>query len=167
MPVFVVAVLLLNGNGDEGGAADPTSSGPRAELPALDVDTPEITPEADAACPSLIGGLPILLGELTARPVRSPGPYAVAWGDPAVVLRCGVPRPDGYGPASALLEIQGVVWFSAEGTDSTLWTAVDRSVFVDVLVPSAQSSAALTMISTVIAQRLPEFDAGAPATPTG
>ncbi len=126
-----------------------------------------MTPESDAACPTVIGGLPILLGELQARPVRSPGPYAVAWGDPAVVLRCGVPRPVGYGPTSSLLEIQGVVWFSAEVADGRLWTAVDREVFLDVLVPSAQSSASVTMISTVIADRLPDLDSGAPATPTG
>lgn len=147
--------------------ADSTSLGPRAELPALDVDTPDVTPEADAACPATIGGLPIMLGELQARPVRSAGPYAVAWGDPAVVLRCGVPGPAGYGPTSSLLEIQGVAWFSERVTDGTLWTAVDREVFLDVLVPSSASSAAITMISTVIADRLPELDAGAPATPSG
>ena len=33
---------------------------------------------------------------------------AAAWGDPAVVLRCGVPKPDALKRTSACFEVDGV-----------------------------------------------------------
>ena len=149
--------MLFNGDTQPVTDAAPTSV-PRSELPPLEVETPEVTAEADRLCPTLMGRLPLALGVSQARPVRSASPYAGAWGEPPIVLRCGVPRPAGLAADSQLVQINGVAWFTEAGPDATLWTAVDREVYVDVRVPSEQASAPIALLSEAIGERLPAFD---------
>lgn len=141
-------------NGDRLTPEPAPASAPRAELGILEVETPEVTADAERLCPSLMDGLPLTLSDSPARPVRSTSPYAAAWGEPAIVLRCGVPRPPALAADSGLLQINGVVWFTEPGSEDTVWTAVDRDVYVDVRVPSAQASGPVALLSTVIADRL-------------
>lgn len=165
VPVFVVLALVLNALQ----AADPqppaTSSAPRAELPPLDVETPPVTAAADRVCPGLMGGLPLLLGEAQARPVRSATPYAAAWGEPPIVLRCAVPRPAALAADSSLLVVNGVSWLSEPGEDATLWTSVDRAVYVEVSVPSSESGQLIAVVAEVVADRVPVLS-GPSAAPT-
>lgn len=99
--------------------------------------------------------------------MRSASPYAVAWGEPAIVLRCGVPRPPALGPTANLLVINGVEWLPEPGDDATTWTSVDRSVYVDVVVPSEQDGDLVAVIAEVIVDRLPPLSGpGATASPT-
>ncbi|MDQ3463184.1 MAG: DUF3515 domain-containing protein [Actinomycetota bacterium] len=155
---------------NSGGEPEPEPappSAPRAELPALEVETPEVTPDADRLCPTLMGGLPLVLADSQARPVRSASAYAAAWGDPPIVLRCGVPAPPELAADSSLLQINGVAWFTEPGEDGTVWTAVDREVYVDVQVPSGQASGPVALLSEVITDRLrPASRPSASPTPT-
>ncbi len=149
----------------DGDEPAPTAQPPRAELPVLEVPTPEVTADADRLCPTLMGGLPLTLADSPARPVRSASPYAAAGGDPAIVLRCGVPRPEALAADSDLILINGVTWLTEPGADDTRWTAVDRDLYVDVRVPSGQASGPVALLSAVITDRLPA--AGQPsAAPT-
>ncbi len=61
--------------------------------------------------------------------------YAAAWGDPRIVLRCGVPTPAGYEKTSEMVVVNGVSWFAQEQTAGYLFTAVGRSPVVEVYVP--------------------------------
>jgi len=135
---------------------DPTTSPPRADLPVLPLEVPPVTPEADAACPALMEALPPELVGQPSRRVRSDSPFGYAWGDPPVSLICGVDRPEGLAPGSALYQIDGVVWF-VDDTDpgTTVWTTVDRPVYVELRVPATVSSAPATVLSTTIAEVLP------------
>ena len=66
------------------------------------------------ACEQLVAGLPDRVGDLPQR--RTTGnPLGAAWGDPAVVLRCGVETPDDFTPTSVCQDIDGVLWFVPEG----------------------------------------------------
>jgi hypothetical protein len=88
--------------------------------------------------------------------VRSNSPFAYAWGDPAIVLICGVDRPAGFVASAGLIQINAVQWFVDDSDpDATLWTAVDRSVYVQLRIPSSLDSAAATELATIIAQTLP------------
>lgn len=158
----LVLVRVLGGDdaedtGDDGApVAEIEGSGPqREDLPVLPVEVPPATPEADANCPELMGALPLdLLGE-PARMVASDTPYAAAWGDPPVVLRCGVPDPPGLVPGEGLFTINGVTWFVDQSDpERIVWTAVDRVVRVEVSLPADVDSAPVTALSDVLRDTL-------------
>jgi Protein of unknown function (DUF3515) len=165
VPLVVVALVLVNVLRPD--ADDDTTGGPvadvsgtpssgRDDLPVLDVDTPEVTPAADLACPVLMQQLPPELAGEPSRMVRSDSPYAYAWGDPAIVLICGVAPPAGYVVGAGTLVVSGVEWYvDTSDPDAVVWTTVDRTVPVEVRVPADQDSAGPTALSTVIANALP------------
>ncbi|WP_369253755.1 DUF3515 domain-containing protein [Geodermatophilus amargosae] len=160
MPVLVVLVVLVNvrGGSDDGPAADVdgTTAPQRAEdLPVLPVEVPPPTPEADANCPALMAALPLDLTGEPARLVDSDTPYAAAWGDPAVVLVCGVPQPAGLVAGEGLLQIDRVTWFVEQTDEATTWTAVDRAALVQVTLPPDVDSAPVTVLSGVLGDTLP------------
>jgi hypothetical protein len=67
-----------------------------------------------------------------------------AWGDPAVVLQCGVPKPPGLRPTSELVEVDGVSWFLDESRRGYVFTTVDWLVHVSVSVPKSVPRAEVT-----------------------
>jgi hypothetical protein len=162
VPVVITLVVLINvvrGSHDGGGpvaAVDGTTAAPRGDLPPVEVDTPEVTPAAELACPVLMGQLPLELAGEDSRMVRSDSPYAYAWGDPAVVLVCGVAPPAGFVADAATLVVSGVQWFvDTSDPETVVWTTVDRTVPVEVRVPASADSALPTALSPIIATALP------------
>jgi hypothetical protein len=162
VPVIVALVVLVNVVGRPSGRPGPvadvsgsTSSG-RDKLPALTVPTAPPSAAADSACPALVDSLPgELVGE-TDRRVRSTSPYVRAWGNPAVVLVCGVDRPTRFTVGAALIQIDGVQWFVDTSDPKTVvWTAVDRPVYVQVQVPASTDSAAVTELTAHLTKTLP------------
>ena len=92
------------------------------------------------ACERIVEALPDEVGGLPREEVNG-NPLAAAWGDPPVVLRCGVPSPADFTPVSACQEINGVVWFVPEGqiTDQgldVLATTMSELPRVEVAVPA-------------------------------
>ena len=161
VPVVAAAVVLTNVFGDDEAGDGParveaSTSPQRAELPVLPLEVPPVTPEADASCPALMEALPLELAGEPSRRVQSDSPFAYAWGDPPVALICGVDRPTGFAPDSALYQINGVFWFvDNSDPDTTVWTAVDRPVYVELQVPASIDSGPATVLSTTIAEVLP------------
>jgi hypothetical protein len=158
-----VAVLVrVAGGGDDGGGSGSvadvsgTPSAEREDLPPLPVDVPPVTAEADATCPALMSALPLELAGEKSRPVRSNSPFAYAWGDPPIVLICGVDRPAGFVATSGLIQIDAVQWYVDDSDpDTVVWTAVDRPVYVQLAIPSSLDSASATELSDVLAKVLP------------
>jgi hypothetical protein len=166
VPLVAVLLVLVNVLGrDDGDDADSggavadvsgTTSSPRDELPPVQVDTPEVTPAADLACPVLMGQLPLELAGEPSRMVQSDSPYAYAWGHPPVVLVCGVAPPAGYVVGVQGIVINGVEWFvDTSDPDTVVWTTVDRNVPVQMQVPASTDSALVTAASTIIATAIP------------
>ena len=174
LPLVVVLLVLsrvLGGDDDtagdqaDGAVADVegTPVPERADLPPLPVEVPPVTPDADASCPALMGQLPLELAGEQSRPVDSDSPSAYAWGEPPVVLVCGVERPAALEPTSPLIQISGVNWLvDTSDPDSIVWTAVDRPVYVQVTVSADTDSAPVTALCQVINDTLPlqPVDAG-------
>lgn len=162
VPVVVALVVLVNvrggsdnGQGPPAQVQDGASSGGE-DLPVLLVQVPPLTPEAGASCPALMTALPPDLDGEPSRRVRSDSPYVYAWGDPAIVLICGTERPAGYVTGAALIQIDGVYWYvDTSNPDSTVWTAVDRSVYVQISLPPAVDSAPVAALTPQIASALP------------
>ncbi len=167
VPVVVVLVVLVNVLGPDGGdddaSADPgpadvegTTAPERADLPPLPVEVPPVTPEADVYCPAVMSGLPLELAGEPSRPVQSDSPFAYAWGEPPVVLVCGVDRPAGWVVGASAIQINGVQWYvDTSDPGTTVWTTVDRPVYVEVTLPASVDSAPVTALTTGLAQALP------------
>ena len=88
--------------------------------------------------------------------MQSDSPFAYAWAEPPVVLVCGVDRPAGFTVGVSAIQINGVQWYvDTSDPDTTVWTTVDRPVYVQVTLPASVDSAPVTALSTPIAQALP------------
>ncbi|HZB48681.1 MAG TPA: DUF3515 domain-containing protein, partial [Mycobacteriales bacterium] len=148
--------LLLARPGSDPEPAPEASPTAPAALPAVRVaPPPEPSAAGQRACRELISALPTTLGDRPARPVDSPSPYVVAWGEPPVVLRCGVPRPPGFLATAETLVISGVTWFAERRGSTTAWTAVDRPVYVEVVAPADAASDPPARLSTALSRALP------------
>lgn len=156
MPLVVVLALVLGGGSKTGTAPSPSPSGPSALAP-ISVPAPPSDSAAQAPCTALLAVLPVGLDGLASRPARSQSPYVVAWGNPAVVLRCGVPRPAVLTPGSTafLPGINGVFYARTDGRKADVYTTVDRAVYVEITVPHTYAAGPLTTLSTAIAKALP------------
>ena len=105
------------------------------------VDAPAVSGADRRTCAALADALPDRVADQPARRVEGTG-YAAAWGDPAIELRCGVPRPAGFGDFAQCQNANGVDWYiptsqlDGEPTDITM-TAVGRATYVEVRLPEA------------------------------
>jgi hypothetical protein len=103
--------------------------------------------------------LPVELEGEESRRVQSDSPYAYAWGDPAVVLVCGVDRPAGYVVGVSAIQINGVQFYvDTSDPDTTVWTTVDRPVYVQISLPASVDSAPVTSLTPLITAALPYQD---------
>lgn len=95
------------------------------------VDAP---PRSDE-CAETLASTPIrILGELQ-RETSPADVSAVVWGDPPIVLVCGI---DSSIPADAqVINVNGIDWVAQTSTEGTVFTTFDRSPTLQMRVPSA------------------------------
>ena len=124
------------------------------------VDVEPYEPQAGTAevCRSLVAGLPRSVEDAVRRDVDSAvRTTAAAWGDPPIVLRCGVELPADYRPDAQVSEVDGVAWFPSEGEGGTFFATVGRSAVVEVAVPDDYAPAAvLVALADAVAGNVPE-----------
>lgn len=131
--LLVVAGTALGACGTAGVSA-PVSAAPRAD---------------DPACARGIAAAPATVAGLARTPLDIAG--ALSWGEPAVILRCGLPeQPPTTKPC---LGVNGVDWvFDAEG-DPFVFISYGRSPAVELRVPArygrASAVAAVTDLGPV------------------
>jgi hypothetical protein len=148
--VVIVAFALARGVGN--GEPKSTLSGPP---PPIAASAPPANASAEGPCAQVLSALPVQLGQLAPRVVHTvpDSPNVVAWGDPAVVLRCGVPRPSQF-EATSQLVLSGVYWLPVKTKNATVFTAVDRAVYVEVTIPTKQAYIPLPQLGKAIASKL-------------
>jgi len=105
------------------------------------IDDVELSAADRAACESLVADLPDTLAGLDRRDVEPADALGAAWGDPAYVLSCGVPEPDGYEPTAECNVIDGVGWYVTDDQLSDLSEdatpiALSLHPYVEVSVPA-------------------------------
>jgi hypothetical protein len=125
----------------------------------VDIATP--SGAARTACERLIAALPDNVAGQDRRDVTPSDAPASAWGDPAIVLRCGVARPAALKPASSCYVVNGVGWLATQDgkavsttrpIDGTLdFTTIGRSVYVEVTVPEAYQPQADALVDVAAA----------------
>jgi hypothetical protein len=131
-----------------------SNSGKKAAgpLPAVVISAPPTPNDAtQGACIKVFALLPVQLAGLAPRKTDTNSSFVAAWGDPAITIRCGVSRPAVFGTAAAaqLLDVNGVIWQPDPQKTEVVYTAIDRSVYIEVVVPSAQTQP-LTDLSSAI-----------------
>jgi hypothetical protein len=152
--VAVLVALAVN----RGAVPAPNSAPPSATPAALGPVTVAPPPSSVAAargCPAVISRLPVVLDGRHSRPAVSASPYVAAWGEPPIVLRCGVPRPPAFVRTSELSVVNGVQWLPERQPGGVRWTVVDREVYVEALVPAGATSTSVVDLSAAISQALP------------
>ena len=129
----------------------------------LAVSAVEAPGAATPACTALTAAFPAELGGLPRRQIEhgdDPSLTGVAaWGEPAVVLRCGTPTPAELTCTAAVQEVDGVAWLPLSTGGDTTYFAVDRAVRVALTVPGEVTSTGPWQdASTLIAATLPKRD---------
>ncbi|MGW0770340.1 DUF3515 domain-containing protein [Streptomyces sp. NPDC002676] len=117
---------------------------------AITVPTPDA--RTAKACRALH---PVLPGKLDGRTRNDPAPrsaYTAGWGNPAIILRCGVVRPpkmvdpkvaEGGDPNAIPGGVDGVDWLMEKQGDGTWrFTTAKRVAYVQVTVPKGMSAQA-------------------------
>ncbi|TDD65962.1 DUF3515 domain-containing protein [Jiangella aurantiaca] len=125
---------------------------------AVDVEPHEPEPGSADVCTALQDALPDTVDDAVRRDVDPSSEYVAAWGQPPIVLRCGVPMPASYRPDAQLFDVDGVGWLADEGEGGIFFTAVDREILVEVAVPDdyAPEANVLADLATAILDTVPE-----------
>ncbi|QNN52093.1 DUF3515 domain-containing protein [Nocardioides mesophilus] len=122
----------------------------------LHVDPADAPGDQAKACRRLVAALPETVADQPRRDVDPAGSTVAAWGDPAIVLRCGVGTPDGFDDLSTCQVTNGVGWFipeeqiTGEPTE-ILMTTVDRTPAVQVRIPREYFPPAAAMVNLAAA----------------
>lgn len=74
-------------------------------------DPPSPAAGEAATCRDFVAGLPETVIDLERRDVEGGDGLVAAWGDPAVVLTCGVAEPEAFTRTSTCIEANGTGWF--------------------------------------------------------
>ena len=152
----MIALVLL-GTDPKSSSSDKTPK----PLSAVSVPAPPANPAADAPCTKLLGDLPTAIptsnGAIAGRPAQSTWTYVAAWGDPAIVLRCGVPRPAALTPNSSalLVPVNGVSFLPVNTKTVNIFTVVDRAAYIEVSVPVSYPQPPLGPLADGIKKALP------------
>jgi Protein of unknown function (DUF3515). len=112
----------------------------------VDVQAPRI----DESCEPILAAAPInILGELQ-RETTPADAAALAWGDPPIVLACGV-RFD-VPPDAQIIEVDGVAWVAQSDDAGTVFTTFEADPVIQVRVPAAYRPEvqALTELSALV-----------------
>ncbi len=87
-------------------------------------------------CADLGSILPVSLGGALLRDTKPDSIGTKAWGDPAIVLRCGVAIPEAFSTASQLLTVNNINWYPEELQAGVRFTSMETIEFVEVSIPS-------------------------------
>ncbi|MEU6810600.1 DUF3515 domain-containing protein [Streptomyces sp. NPDC046831] len=99
-------------------------------------------PGAAAAklCRALDGALPRTVDGASRQDPEPASALTAGWGSPAIILRCGVPRPAELNdPEAEAAEVNGVDWLLQEqGDGSFRFTTTLRLAYVEVTIPAGR-----------------------------
>jgi hypothetical protein len=133
-------------------------------VPSPDAKTAPVCRELHRALPRKLDG----------RSRNDPGPrsaYTAGWGNPAIILRCGVVRPpkmidpkvaEGGDPDAVAGGVDGVDWLMEKQGDGTWrFTTAGRVAYVQISLPEGMSAqeegtAVLTQIAADVKKAIPE-----------
>ncbi|HEY5835296.1 DUF3515 domain-containing protein [Streptomyces sp.] len=151
--IAVSAVALLSAAADCSMTADTSGTDETVAVPV---------PDARAAgyCRALHRELPPKVEGLSRHDLKPESEFTAGWGDPAIQLRCGVPRPEILkDPAAAGVTVDGVGWVIEQRPGGVFrLTTTLRKAYVEVTLPTkwAGDVGALTDLAGPVRKTIPE-----------
>jgi hypothetical protein len=125
----------------------------------VDVAPPtDVDPATAQICVDFVGALPDTLSGQESQETDPESSLTAAWGEPAIIVRCGVQRPAALEPSSQLTTVNGVDWFAEELTGGYLFTTYGRQAYVEVTVPDdyAPEIGPVTELSAAVSDSVPK-----------
>ena len=118
---------------------------------AVEVDAPTLSGDSAQSCRQLVDALPDKVADQSREEVEPKDAYAAAWGHPAIVLRCGVPKAKGFDRFALCQVTNGVGWFIPESQQTgqpvpVTMTTVGRAQNVEVTIPEEYFPPANAMV---------------------
>ena len=112
---------------------------------------------AAISCAGLLSQLPNKLQGHDRRAIEPADAFAAAWGNPSIVLRCGVAKPATLVPTSQVLSVNGIDWLPEQLSNGYRFTTSGRAYYIEVTVPSdyAPEAGVLTAIADPILRTIP------------
>jgi hypothetical protein len=147
--VAVLAGLVIFALRSTDAPAPSPGSTPSAGEPVPVTAPPSAPAPVTAVCATLLGALPTTLDGRPSRPVSAAPERVVAWGDPPVVLRCGVPPVAVPPDTNKQFQINGVRWFAQTRGKNVVFTTTDRTVPVEVTVPATTATNPADVVATL------------------
>lgn len=138
---FLVAALLLWLVAGQSGDRDEPAGGPPGSASAdVPVEMPAraLSPRAAEVCRALLARLPESVRGLPQRPVTGGPEQNAAYGEPPLLVRCGVTRVTLPATSTRTVYPLSRVCWVADRT-GRVWTTLDREVAVSVTVPASLS----------------------------
>jgi hypothetical protein len=134
VPTALAALLALTGCG---GDSEGDGGGTAVVAPTPDAAAAPVCEAVAAALPERVEG--------QGRTDDGALAQVAVWGDPGIVLRCGVSLPllltpgeEGYDPLADAVDVNGVSWLLEDAPGGgKVFTTTHRTVFVEVTVPAA------------------------------
>ncbi|MCE7552830.1 DUF3515 domain-containing protein [Streptomyces thermodiastaticus] len=127
---------------------------PAAAVPSPDAAVTKLCRDLDRALPQKVDGL----SRTDPRPASA---LTAGWGSPAIILRCGVPRPAAMNdPEADGAEIDGVGWLLQKQSDGSFrFTTTLRRAYVEVTIPAGRTDrgvAPLVDLAPAVRKTIPE-----------
>ena len=132
----------------------------------VDVDVPDLDAEDAAACQAFADGLPDTLADEERVDIEPSDAPAGAYGDPAILVTCGVDSPEGFALGAQCELVNDVPWYipSEQYDDPDLdleITAAWHEPRVQVVMPAEHRGDALeagimAVLSPLVARHLTE-----------
>ncbi len=118
-------------------------------------------------CRNLDEALPSKVDGQDRRDPEPESALTAGWGNPPIILRCGVPRPpkmidpkiaEGHDPDAVAGGVNGVDWLMEKQDDGAYrYTTASREAYVEVTVPKGRdSSGALIDLAPAVKKAIPE-----------
>jgi hypothetical protein len=147
LPALAAVLITATGCSSADDSARAVVPGPGAKVTKL--------------CQNLDRTLP---SEVDGRDRRDPEPASAltaGWGDPAIILRCGVERPaEMSDPEADGVEADGVGWLLQKRADGSFrFTTTLRKAYVEVTIPkdrTADGLAPLVDLAPAVKKAIPE-----------
>ncbi len=121
----------------------------------LAVPDPQAPASAAGSCRRFAAALPDRLGELKRRRTTPDRPGLAAYGDPAVLVRCGAALTGNYRVGDSLLAVNDVPWFAEERPDAVVFSLPRALVNVEVTIPRRYPAELLSLLSDAVRQAQP------------